>query len=70
MRERVTVVVPLSVSLSLLYFGEGAVFRVETYISNIYFGEKSSGTSAVTIYAGTAQSLKGLARDLLACVIF
>ena len=31
-------------------------------------GEKASGTSAVTavIYAGTAQSLNGLARDLLA----
>ena len=36
MRERVTVVtlsVCQSVSLSLFYFGEGAVFRVETYIS-------------------------------------
>ena len=33
-----------------------------------YFGEKASGTSAVTavMYAGTAQSLNGLARDLLA----
>ena len=33
-----------------------------------YFGEKASGTLAVTavIYAGTAQSLNGLARDLLA----
>ena len=33
-----------------------------------YFGEKASETSAVTavIYAGTAQSLNGLARDLLA----
>ena len=33
-----------------------------------YFGEKASGTSAVpaVMYAGTAQSLNGLARDLLA----
>ena len=51
------------VTLSVtFYFGEGAVFRVETYISTI------SGTSAVTavIYAGTAQSLNGLAREHLA----
>ena len=32
MRERVTVVT-LSVCVSLFDFGEGAVFRVETYIS-------------------------------------
>ena len=33
-----------------------------------YFGEKAGGTSAVTavLYAGNAQSLNGLARDLLA----
>ena len=38
MLERVTVVtlsVTLSLCLSLIYFGEGAVFRVETYISTI-----------------------------------
>ena len=31
-----------------------------------YFGEKASGTSAVTavIYSGNAQSLKSLSRDL------
>ena len=58
MRERVTVVTlsSLSVCLSLIDFGEGAVFRVETYIDLIpalfrnrgYFGEKTSGTLAVT----------------------
>ena len=63
-------------------FGEGAVFRVETYISTRFksfkcstflkikaFGEKASGTLAVTavIYAGTSQSLNGLARELLVC---
>ena len=34
-----------------------------------YFGEKASGTLALTavIYAGTAQSLNGLAREFLAC---
>ena len=33
-----------------------------------YFGEKANGTSAVTavMYAGTSQSLKGLACDILA----
>ena len=33
-----------------------------------YFGEKASGTSAVTavIYSGTAHSLNSLARDLIA----
>ena len=37
-----------------------------------YFGEKASETLAVTsvIYAGTAQSLNGLARELLACGTF
>ena len=76
MRERVTVVilsVTLSVCVSLFDFGEGAIFRVETYINKCfkfenrsYFGEKASGTSAVTavIYSGNAQSLNGLARDL------
>ena len=57
--------------MSLFYFGEGALFRVETYISTFYddlsplnlalfknrshFGEKASGTSAVSakhIYIG------------------
>ena len=61
--------------MSLFDFGEGAVFRLETYISTLhffenrsYFREKASGTSAVTavIYSGNAQSLNGLARDLLA----
>ena len=79
MRERVTVVT-LSVcqSVSLFNSGEGAVFRVETYISiilgdylsplNVALFWKASGTSAVTaaMYAGTAQTLNGLARDLLA----
>ena len=37
-----------------------------------YFGEKTSGTSAVTAvtYASTAQSLNGLAHDLLALGTF
>ena len=37
-------------------------------VARSYFGEKASGTSAVTavMYAGTAQSLNGLAHDLLA----
>ena len=45
-------------------------FKCSTFFENrSYFGEKASGTSAVTavIYAGTAQSLNGLARELLAC---
>ena len=38
------------------------------FLNRSYFGEKASGTSAVTavMYAGTTQSLNGLARDLLA----
>ena len=62
-----------SVCVSLFYFGEGAVFGVETLSSlffenRSYFGEKASGTSAVTavICAGTAHSLNGLAQELLA----
>ena len=49
----------LSVSLSLC----STFSKIEAI-----FGERASGTSAITavIYAGTAQSLNGLARDLLA----
>ena len=38
------------------------------FLNRSYFGEKASGTSAITavIYAGTAQSLNGLARELIA----
>ena len=38
----------------------------------LYFGERVSGTSAVTavIYAGTAQSLNGSTRELLAYATF
>ena len=41
-------------------------FKCSTFFENrSYFGEKASGTSAVTavIYSGNAQSLNGLARD-------
>ena len=81
MRERVTVVT-LSVC-HFFDFGEGGLnlhqyilgddfspLNVALFFENrSYFGEKASGTSVVTavIYAGTAQSLNGLARDLLAC---
>ena len=43
--------------------------NVALFENRSYFGEKASGTSVVTavMYAGTAQSLNGLARDLLAC---
>ena len=42
--------------------------NVALFENRSYFGEKASGTSAVTavMYAGTAQSLNGLAHDLLA----
>ena len=42
--------------------------NVALFENRSYFGEKASGTSAVTavMYAGTAHSLNGLARDLLA----
>ena len=74
MRERVTVV---TLSLSLCHFSilEKAPFSglklTSVYIlcdDLSYFGEKASGTSAVTavMYAGTAHSLNGLACDLLA----
>ena len=72
MRERVTVVT-LSVCLSMCHFmilEKVPFFKVETHFFEnwSYFGEKESGTSAVTavIYAGTAQSLNGLASELLA----
>ena len=43
--------------------------NVALFENRSYFGEKASGASAVTvvIYAGTAQSLNGLACELLAC---
>ena len=42
--------------------------NVALFENRSYFGEKASGTSAITavMYAGTAHSLNGLARDLLA----
>ena len=42
--------------------------NVALFKNRSYFGKKASGTSAVTavIYAGNAQSLNGLAFDLLA----
>ena len=79
-REVTVIALSVTVCVSLFDFGEGALFRVETqYIigddlshlnieNRSYFGEKASGTSAVTavIYVGTAQSLNNLARDLFA----
>ena len=75
MLVRVTVVtlsVTLFVCVSLFYFGEGAVFRVQTYINSAlnvalffenqsYFGEKASGTLTIT-----AVIYSGLAREILA----
>ena len=42
--------------------------NIALFENRSYFGEKASGTSAVTavIYSGTAQSLNGLARDFIA----
>ena len=80
MRERVTVVT-LSVCYSVCHFfilekAPFSVLNLHQYIlgDNLnvallsYFGEKASGTSAVTvvIYMGTAQSVNGLACELLA----
>ena len=45
-----------------------SVLNVALFENRSYFGEKASGTSAVTAvsYSGNAQSLNGFARDLLA----
>ena len=62
--------VPIS-GLKLTSVHSRSPLNVSTFFFNrsYNFGEKASETSAVTamIYAGTAQSLNGLARDLLAC---
>ena len=81
MHERVTVVT-LSVCLSVRHFSileKAPISGLKltsvyilgddlSFLNRSYFGENASGTSAVTavMYAGTAQSLNSLARDLLA----
>ena len=46
--------------------------NVVLFLNRSYFGEKGSGTSSVTavIYAGTTQSLNGLAREFLPHELF
>ena len=55
--------------LKLTSIHSRCVLNVALFFENrSYFGEKASGTSAVTavIYSGTAQSLNGLAHHLIA----
>ena len=60
------------VTLSVCLLCKISAHSPEHFFKNrSYFGKKASGTFAViaAIYAGTAQSLNGLARELLACGI-
>ena len=60
----------LGLKLTSVYIlgDDSSPLNVALFLNRSYFGEKASGTSAVTavMYAGTAQSFNGLARDLLA----